>query len=476
MLSHVVVLANPQKPNIVFILSDDHALEAISAYGSWLKDHAKTPNIDRISKSGMTFHNMCVNNSICSPSRASILTGQYNHTNGVMKLHGKIKAGSPWLPKELQAFGYQNYLVGKWHLDSLPEGFEKFKIVDDQGEYFNPSFLDEQNQTVKTAGYSTDVYTDQALEWLSKHKSADPFMLMLNFKAPHYPYDYPERYESLLENSQIPEPLNLYEDLTKSSPMLKNRCFGQMAKARSYFRRQYKSTTPEMSKDGVDTWTGQVSAAYQHMSKKYIRCITAVDENVGRVLDYLEHNNLNDNTIVIYGSDQGYWLGQHGLYDKRLILDQSIKMPFIISYPKLIKNNKNFELCSNIDIAPTLLDLVGATPPSEMEGVSMLPLLKGEEVNDWRQAIWYNYTSNPNHYGIKTKEYTYVKFHESMDFEFYDNLKDPWQNKSEHKNPDYAAKIASAEVVLQRKLKELQLTESGVKKMGIKKNRKRNKQ
>jgi arylsulfatase A-like enzyme len=465
-LAAVTVCAEQKKPNILFILSDDHALESISAYGSWLKDFAKTPNIDRLAKEGMLFTNLCCNNSICSPSRASVMTGQYNHVNGVMKLNGKINPDSPWLSKELKNGGYQTWLVGKWHLKSAPEGFDDYRVVKGQGTYSDPKYSGPNGISENVTGYSSDKYTDQALEWLKTRDTKKPFCLMLQFKAPHHPYDYPERLNGLLKGVQIPEPSTLYEDLSKTSPNLKEKCFGQMGRARSYYGRHLNDTEPPMGKENVDTLEGRIAAAYQHMVHKYIRCITAVDENVGRMLKYLDKEGLTDSTIIVYTSDQGYWLGQHGLYDKRLILDESLKMPFVIRYPSTIKaSSKNSDLCSNVDIAPTLLDMAGLPVPESMQGRSLLPLLKGSTPDDWRDAVWYNYISTPNHYGIKTAEYTLVHFHGSDDIEFYDNKKDPEQKSSVHNNVEYKELIAAAENKMKAVMTEVDLTPSAIKGM-----------
>ena len=419
------------RPNILFIMSDDHASEAISAYGSFLKDYAKTPNIDRIAKDGMLFRNTFCNNSICSPSRASILTGQYSHINGVLNLNGHIKDTSPIFTEELQKAGYQTWLVGKWHLHSKPRGFDNYKVVKGQGTYFDPKFISPAgNEDVK--GYSSDVYTDVALEWLGKRDKTKPFCMLLHFKAPHHDYAFPERHKNLLKDTKIPEPANLYEDVASSNSELKKAFLANSkfhlsreGKNNDYYERHTDEMEPHDPNNNKDKWR----VAYQHMAKTYIRCVTAVDENVGRVLDFLDKENLKDNTIVVYTSDQGYWLGQHGFYDKRLVLEESLRMPLLVRYPKLVDaGSESKKLCSNVDFAPTLLDLCGVKIPDSMQGLSMKKILAGEKVNEWRDAVYYRYYSYPPHSGLRTEKYTMALINGKVDL--FDLENDPMQMKN----------------------------------------------
>jgi len=380
-----------RRPNILYIMADDHAQEAISCYGSYLKDYAKTPNIDRIAAEGIRFNNVCCNNSICSPSRASILTGQYSHKNGVTNLNGTIRESSPWVSVELQKAGYSTAVVGKWHLHPLPRGFDDYAVVKRQGQYFNPTFQTPAGAKHMT-GYCSDVYADVALDWLRGRDPNKPFCLMLHFKAPHHPYDYPDRVKGFLRGVKIPEPSNLYEDVKKTSPLLKYRRPQQMdgpvrqnARQNAYYWRHVNDKEPPMAP--ASNHRERVAAAYQHMMHKYIRAVKVVDENVGRVLDYLDENGLAEDTVVIYTADQGYWLGQHGLYDKRLILEESLKMPFLVRYPREIKPGTQCDLLgSNVDFAETLLDWAGAPIPKTMQGRSLRPLCRGERPPDWRKA------------------------------------------------------------------------------------------
>jgi arylsulfatase A-like enzyme len=442
--------AAEKQPNILFILTDDHALEAIGAYDSWLKDYVETPTIDRLAAEGMLFNNLASNNSICSPSRASILTGQYSHKNGVKNNNGHINADSPVVSEELQKAGYQTAVYGKWHLDSQPRGYNDYAITARQGKYFDPTFATPRGEE-KYEGYYADVYTDKALDWLRNRDTSKPFALSVHYKGPHHPYDYPDRWDGLLESVEVPEPPTLHEDVEQTSPRMKALLSQQMSRTeRSYYSRHENDRNPVMPPAGDDL-ESRASAAYQHMIHKYIRTVAAIDENIERLLDSLEAGNILDDTIVIYSSDQGYWLGQHGLYDKRLILDESLKMPLIVRYPREIEaGSVDDHLSSNVDLAPTLLDYAGVAIPQAMQGRSLRPLLNGESPEDWRTAVWYAYWAQPSHWGIRSKRYTLVQFPDTDDFEFYDLQKDPTQARSLHDDPAYAGAIAESRDLLRQ--------------------------
>ena len=459
------------RPNMVVVLVDDHAYEAISAYDSYLKDFAKTPTIDRIAKEGIRFDNFTCNNSICSPSRATILTGQYSHTNGVFGLNGSINQDSPQYPEELQKAGYQTFLVGKWHLKSEPKGYDKHMTVKGQGKYFNPSFSGSEGKWQRK-GYSTDVYTDIAMDWLKSRDPEKPFLLSLQFKAPHHDFGHAERYNDLLADVTIPEPANLYEDIRQSDSALK-RLFlagtkfhmlhagGKGGKGGSnYYNRHLKDPAPnQMWEHDPTSDRDKICVAYQHMMHKYIRCIAGNDDNLKRVLDYLDTEGLADDTVVVYTSDQGYWLGQHGFYDKRLILETSMRMPFVMRYPRLIQSGSiNTDLCMNIDIAPSLLELAGVPIPDAMQGRSFVPMLKGKSPEDWRKAQLYTYWGGaPNHYGIRTNRYTYVKVDGSDRVELFDRQTDPEQNTNIATQPGNAGLLQELEAELQTQLKAAKL-------------------
>jgi arylsulfatase A-like enzyme len=453
------VAVGEKPPNILFIMSDDHAIEAIGAYDSWLKDHVRTPTINRLAEEGMRFDNVAVNNSICSPSRASILTGQYSHRSGVPVLNGAISEDSPVFTEELQKAGYQTAVYGKWHLNSAPRGFDDYAITKRQGNYFNPSFSTPRGEE-KHEGYYADVYTDKALDWLTDRDPSKPFALLVHYKGPHHPYDYPERWDGLLDGVQVPEPPTLHEDVETTSPRLKALLNQQMSRNNSYYDRHKDDRNPPMQPAG-DDHVSQAKAAYQHMIHKYIRTVAAIDENMQRLLDRLTAEGVLDDTVVIYTSDQGYWLGQHGLYDKRLILEESIRMPLIVRYPKEIRaGSVDSHLASNVDFAPTLLDYAGAPVPKAMQGRSLRPLLKGEDPGDWRAAQWYAYWVKPAHWGIRTERYTLVQFPGSDDFEFYDRQADPLQKRSVHTDPAYGEAIAEARRLLEQTMREVGITET----------------
>ena len=453
------------RPNIVVVFVDDHAFEAISAYDTYLKDYAKTPTIDRLAKEGMRFDNFVCANSICSPSRASILTGQYSHKNGVLGLNGYINDDSPQYPEQLKEVGYETFLVGKWHLKSLPKGYDKYMVVKGQGRYFDPTFTGTEG-TWKRKGYSTDVYTDIAMEWLKGRDKEKPFLLSLQFKAPHHEYGHAARYDDLLADVEIPEPPNLYIDPRESNSNLKKE-FMKRTKfhmlhttfkpnsGANYYERHLNDEAPnEMWPHDPSDENDKIRVAYQHMIHKYIRCISGNDDNLKRVLDYLDAEGIADDTVVIYTSDQGYWLGQNGFYDKRLILETSIRMPFLIRYPKLIKAGSiNDDLCINVDVAPTLLELAGAKTPSIMQGRSMVPLLSGELVEDWRESQFYTYWGATKHYGIRTDRYTYVKVTGHPD-ELFDRKVDPDQMRNVIGEARYRETIKTLEKELQKQIRE----------------------
>jgi arylsulfatase A-like enzyme len=459
--------AAPERPNMVIVLVDDHAFEAISAYGSHLKEYAKTPIIDRLAQEGMRFDNFTCNNSICSPSRAAILTGQYSHKNGVLNLNGEINDDSPQYPEALRDAGYQTWLVGKWHLESKPKGYDKYMVVHRQGSYFDPVFKGSEG-TWRRKGYSTDVYTDIAMDWLEERDPDKPFLLCLQFKAPHHDYGHAERYDDLLAGVDIPEPPTLYEDLRTSDSNLKSEFLGASKfhmlhstgkGGGSYYSRHLHDPAPnEMRDHDTSSDRDKIRVAYQHMMHKYIRCIAGNDDNLKRVLDYLDRRNLTGNTVVVYTSDQGYWLGQHGLYDKRLILETSVRMPFLIRYPELIEpGSVNTDLCINVDIAPTLLELAGVDVPEAMQGRSMVPLLRGEAVPDWRESQFYAYWGTPPyHYGIRTDRYTYVRI-KGHPPELFDRLKDPEQRHNVAGNPENKAVMAQLEKELERQIREVDI-------------------
>jgi arylsulfatase A-like enzyme len=467
-------LSGKPRPNFVVVLVDDHAFEAISAYGTYLKDFAKTPTIDRLAREGMRFDNFTCANSICSPSRASILTGQYSHKNGVIGLNGSINDDSPQYPVELNKAGYQTWLVGKWHLKSKPKGYDKHMVVKGQGKYFDPTFSGSEG-VWNRKGYSTDVYTDVAMDWLKKRDKKKPFLLCLQFKAPHHDYGHAARYDDLLAGVPAPEPPSLYEDIRAGHSNLKKEFLrrtkfhmlhsggnpNQQSEGNAYYYRHLRDDAPnEMWKHDPKSEKDRVRVAYQHMIHKYVRCLTGNDDNLKRVLDYLDREMLTEDTVVIYTSDQGYWLGQHGFYDKRLILETSIRMPFLIRYPRLIKpGSVNSDLCINVDVAPTLLELAGVKAPDAMQGHSLVPLLEGKKQPGWRQSQFYSYWGVPNHYGIRTERHTYLKL-AGHPPELFDRQLDPSQSLNVAGEPENKHVLERLEKELQKQIREVDISPS----------------
>ena len=456
-----------KRPNILFMMSDDHAAEGIGAYGSWLKDYVHTPAIDRLAAEGMRFNNICCNNSICSPSRASIISGQYSHVTGALNLGCELKPNAPSYIRELTNSGYETCVVGKWHMKQFPRGTSDYAVTVGQGSYFNPTLHRPNGKREKYQGYYADRYTDWALKWLKQRDKTKPFYLSLHFKGPHEYFDYPERWAKLHEGVKIPEPPSLHEDITKTSPLLKGKHFSVMydEEGPKSFYLVYEDFIGKQTDDPAE----RRSLAYQHLIHKYIRCVAAIDDNVKRVIDQLRAEGTLDNTLVIYTSDQGYWLGQHNMHDKRLILEESLKMPLIVRYPKEIKaGSVNTRLGMNIDFGPTMLDYAGVAIPSVMQGVSLRPLLQGNTPADWRTSIFYAYYNrSPKHWGIRTDRYKLIRFPDTEVVEFYDLQEDPQEMYNRGSEPGYRKQIANTQKQLNSLMTEVGVTRDFlIKKMG----------
>ena len=441
-----------KKPNIIFILSDDHATNAISAYSNQFKNISPTPNIDKIAQEGALLTNVFSTNAICGPSRASIITGKYSHINKYYKNYkGGYFDGSQWTyPKEFKNAGYQTALVGKWHLASEPQGFDYYKYHIEHGEqgvYWNPTY-NENGKEIKETGYATNITTDIALNWLKNRGDDAPFCLLLQYKAPHREWSPDEKYKDLWKDEDLPYPDTFNDDYkgrektagdTHMTMDFLNRrdmkipapdslSAKQKRKWLDYGNNPNEIVNPnQLDKKELKKWK------YQRYIKDYLATIKSVDDNIGRVLNYLKENNLEENTIIIYASDQGFFLGEHGWFDKRFMYEESLRMPFVIRYPKLIAPNTVVkDVISNIDIAPTVLDLAGINTPKEVQGNSFVKNLKGKTPKNWRQSMYYHYYEYPfwhhvqPHYGIRTDRYKLIHFYYDVDvWELYDLQEDP---------------------------------------------------
>ena len=465
-----------KKPNIIYIMADDLTTQAISAYGGIYKDIAPTPNIDKVAKEGMLFQDVLVTNSICGPSRAAILTGNYSNLNGYYKNEsgGKFDDSKWTFPQEFQKSGYKTALFGKWHLGTEPVGFDTFKYHNasgQQGNYWNPLYND-NGKNVKEKGYATNLSTDFALNWLdAKEMTDEPFLMVLQYKAPHRPWHPDTKYEKLWDDLEMPYP-STFNDTYKG----REKTAGDTEMTMEYFsRRDMKLERPKNLKrkeriqwDFYGAKAGEIVQPkgmsdeegkkwrYQNYIKDYLACVKSVDDNIGRVLTYLKENNLEDNTIIVVTSDQGFYLGDHGFFDKRFIYEESLRMPFMVKYPERIKaGSVNEDIITNIDFAPTLLELAGITTTQKMQGTSFVPVLEGNTPKDWQDAMYYHYYEFPfwhhvqPHYGIRTQKYTLAHFYYNIDvWELYDLEKDPNQMNNIYNDPNYASTITELKVKL----------------------------
>ncbi|WP_373055902.1 sulfatase [Zunongwangia sp. H14] len=470
---------NAKKPNIVFIMSDDHALRAISAYGHPLSKLAPTPNIDRIAEDGATFFRNYCTNSLCGPSRATILTGQFSNENGFRMNGDKFDGSQVTIPKVLQDNGYTTAIIGKWHLGTTPTGFDYWEILNDQGHYYNPDFI-KNNDTTQVQGYTTDIITDKSIAWMEAQKSADkPFFLMVHHKAPHRNWMPPLRYANLYDSTKFPLPdsyfrefdstqiaardqlMTIYKDMyegydlkmtiKEGSPELAhdpwNNEFSRMtAEQRAAWDSAYQPKNDAMHRANLkgkelDEWMGQ------RFLQEYLATVKAVDDGVGRILDYLKSSGMDENTLVVYTSDQGFYLGENGWFDKRYMYETSFRMPLLMKYPGHIeKGEKVYALTQNLDYAETFLDYAGAPIPEEFQGKSFRPVLQGEvKGKNFRDAIYYHYYDFPafhmvkKHYGVRTDRYALMHFYDNIDqWEMYDLEKDPKEHHNIYNDPAYA--------------------------------------
>ncbi len=469
----------PQKPNILFILSDDHTSQAWGIYGGILKDYVKNVNISRLADEGIVLNNSFCTNSICTPSRASILTGQYSNRNGVYTLNDALESDSLNIAKVLKENGYQTAVIGKWHLKKEPTGFNYYNILDDQGRYWDPILKTKENFHKPSKdwdvhkGFSTDVIRELSINWLKNRDTTKPFMLLTHFKATHEPFDYPDRYKDLYKDVEIPEPANLYDFSARTT----GRSFTGQHLDNLAWRYEQASNNPEkwwckypglpFYIKGMDSMSAR-KATYQKFIKDYMRSGAAIDDNIGKILDYLEASGLAKNTVVIYTADQGYFLGEHGFFDKRLIYEESLRMPFVIRYPKEIAAGKRIDdIILNIDFAAFFADYAGVKLPSSMQGRSFRQNLQGKTPNDWRTSVYYRYWQHhpkrPAHFGIRNKRYKLAFFYgqplnmtgtdkETTEpaWEFYDLEKDPHENHNAYNEPEYKTIIEEMKLELSK--------------------------
>ena len=481
--------ASPKKPNIVFIMADDHAIQAISAYGHPLSQLAPTPNIDRIAKNGAIFKRSYVTNSICGPSRAVILTGKHSHLNGFRQNGERFNGDQPTMPKMMQKIGYQTALMGKWHLHGNPQGFDDWKVLVDQGNYYNPDFII-NGDTTRIQGYATDIITEQALDWLkNKRKPETPFMLMVQHKAPHRNWMPALRHIQLYDSVYFPLPdtyftdhkgslgskeqlQTVYKDMYEGHDLKLSKAYGSTELAHNPWTTDFERMTPAQRESWDAAYLpknnafhkanlkGKELAEYkwQRYLQEYMATIAAVDESVGEILDYLESNGLSENTLVVYTSDQGFYLGEKGWFDKRYMYEPSYGTPLLMQWPNKIQSGIESEaLVQNLDFAQTFLDAAGGQEYStQMQGQSLLPLLN-EDVTDeeFRELLYYHYYDFPafhmvkKHYGISSKQYKLIHFYDNIDqWEFYDLSQDPDEVSNLIDHPNYANRIEKMKIQL----------------------------
>jgi len=473
------------RPNIIYIMSDDHAAPAISAYKGFLSGVAKTPNIDRLAKEGMIFKNCFCTNSICTPSRAVLLTGKHSHKNGVLTLDDVFDGGQQTFPKLLQKAGYYTGMIGKWHLKTQPTGFDYYNVLPGQGLYFDPILNekgmpwwdDEEDPEVEGSGgkryegYVTDVITDLALDFLKDCPKNKPFCLLYHHKAPHDMWEFDDKHAHLYKDIDIPEPDNLFDDYKNRSEAIK-RTTEKIGMEETLWLHETQGDQFEGVGEKLENLPPRErkKKAYQYYIKAYLRCVASIDDNIGRVLDYLDRSGLAENTIVAYTSDQGFFLGEHGLFDKRFMYEESLRIPLVVRYPREIKaRSVNEDITTNLDFAETFLDYAGVPIPKDMQGRSLRPLLNGTAPADWPTSMYYRYWMHlPHfrvaaHFGVRTKRYKLIYFYgrgmgaagavnkrTPPEWELFDLKKDPREMNNVYDDPGYADTVKELKTELIR--------------------------
>lgn len=470
------VIQAAERPNIIFIFSDDHAQHAISAYGSKVN---QTPHLDRLAKDGARFVNSFVTNSICTPSRATLLTGQYSHLNGV-PVFNRFDGARDHAAKHLQAGGYHTGMIGKWHLGSDPTGFDRWIVLPGQGAYWNPTFL-VPGRKVNIEGHCTDITTDLGIEFLETRPKEKPFFLMLHQKAPHRAWEPDERNKARFKNAVIPEPETLFDNYATRPTALP---INEQTVARDLTRRDLKLEPPsDLKGPSLGAWynekpmelivdgqllTGEelVRWKYQRYMQDYLACVQGVDDGVGKILDYLDQNGLAENTIVMYSADNGWYLGDLGLYDKRFMYEPGLKTPLIARGPGVKAGHVPTQFAANIDLAPTFLDLAGLSIPESMQGSSLAPILRGESPKDWRTSVYYRYYHDPGHHntvahlGVRTATHKLIHYWKQDVYEIFDLVNDPAEqnnllfSEASRNKPEVAAKFAELKAEIARLQKQ----------------------
>ncbi len=486
--------AQTQRPNILFIFTDDHAVQSIGAYGSVVN---KTPHLDRLASEGVVFDRCFCCNSICAPSRAAILTGKHSHANGQTTNGISFDGAQTTFPKLLQQAGYATSLIGKWHLRSTPTGFDHWQVLPGQGNYYNPVFKDAEGDKQYT-GYATDITTDLSMDWLkNKRDPRKPFLLMCQHKAPHRTWAPGPDHLNLYDDVTIPEPPSLFDDYAHRNSAAKHsemeiaqhmmmeydlKVTGSTEKdvlGRAFKNPELRRMTPAQRKRWDQAYDPKNEAflkanlqgedlvrwKYQRYIKDYLRCVSSIDDNIGRMLAYLDQSGLSENTMVVYSSDQGFYLGEHGWYDKRWMYEESFRMPLIARWPRVIPpGTRSMALTQNIDFGPTFLEAAGADVPAAMQGRSLMSLLKHEASAPWRRSLYYHYYEEgehnvPRHCGVRTSQYKLIHYYDNNEWELFDLEQDPQEMRSVYADPAYASIRERLYTELRRLQQEYQVPE-----------------
>lgn len=451
--------ASQDRPNILYIMSDDHASQAMSCYGSYRN---QTPHMDRIANEGLRLDNCFCTNSICTPSRASILTGLYAHKNGSITFCAPDPSCVTF-PQLLHDSGYFTAMIGKWHLNCEPIGFDKWSVLPGQGRYFDPEFVDQQptDRGVLNVvpGYVTDIITDKTIDVLESRPSDKPFCVLCHHKAPHDTWKFHPRHADLFADGPIGEPPNLFDDYTGRAEAIKQ-SMQRIGSADPGHTRYEKETGHITDPDD------RMRAQYQIYMQRYLRCVAAIDEGIGRLLEYLDENGLAENTIVIYTSDQGFFLGEHGWYDKRFMYEESLRMPFVVRYPAAIPvGTTSDHLILNTDFAAVLLDYAGVSVPESMQSKSFRSILEGQEPDGWRDSFYYRYYyshfNTPAHWGVRTMHHKLIYYHATDEWELYDVAADPLEMNNLYGDPAQADLVTELKARIEELRVEVDDHESG---------------